>query len=64
MFLNFCLVPLHTDELINRLTEIFEIPHVDFDGKLRGRIQIIAIVPATGYFLARLKQYNLDIIRL
>lgn len=45
----------NTAALINRLTTIFDIPYVDFEGKSRDRIETIAIVPGCGDVVSDMK---------
>ncbi|OOC62613.1 Nif3-like dinuclear metal center hexameric protein [Paenibacillus ihbetae] len=45
-----------TDELIDRLLPLFEIPYVDFEGKKHKRIQRIAIIAGCGDVVSDMKE--------
>ncbi|MCL6600686.1 MAG: Nif3-like dinuclear metal center hexameric protein [Alicyclobacillus macrosporangiidus] len=52
-----CEIPeTSTDQLCDRLKEIFQIPYVDFEGKHHDRIRTVAVVAGCGDVVDRMKE--------
>ena len=48
-----------TETLLKQVTELFDIPYADFEGKRHHRIQTIAIVPGCGDVVADMQEAEL-----